>query len=236
MITLYQPPGAWGTPSVSPFCIKLETWLRMMEIPYQVKPANPQKSPKGKMPYIRDEDGALIGDSQLILLHLTKRYGDRLDAWLDPADLAKGHAVRRMLEEGSYWVGVHNRWARDAGYAEVYKVFSGFMPAVAAPFVMPLIRRRIITQLWNQGTGRHSLEDIDAIGRADYQAVSDILGDSPFMLGEEPSSVDATVYAFLLGVVRFPVRTSVTELIEGRPNLMAYLERMQARFWSESAP
>lgn len=235
MITLYQPPPAWGTPSVSPFCIKLETWLRMMEIPYQVKDANPQKAPKGKMPYIRDEDGALIGDSQLILQHLTKRYGERLDAWLDPADLAKGHAVRRMLEEGTYWVGVYNRWARDEGYAEVYKVFSSFIPVMIAPLALPLIRRRVTTQLQNQGTGRHSREEIEAIGRADYQAVSDILGDNLYLLGEAPSSVDATVYAFLVGVTGFPVRTSVTELIESKPNLTAYRARMRARFWSESA-
>lgn len=33
MVTLYQPPGAWGIPSVSPFCVKLETWLRMAGVP-----------------------------------------------------------------------------------------------------------------------------------------------------------------------------------------------------------
>ena len=36
-LTLYQPPGrAWNTPNISPFCAKLECYLRMTEIPYKV--------------------------------------------------------------------------------------------------------------------------------------------------------------------------------------------------------
>ena len=235
MITLYQPPGAWGSSSVSPFCIKLETWLRMMEIPYVVKGANPQRAPKGKVPYIRDEDGALIGDSQLIIQHLTARHGDKLDAWLDPVERAKGHAVRRMLEEGSYWVSVHNRWVRDEGYAEVYEVFSKILPAMLAPIAIPIIRRNVRIAAYKQGTGRHSVDEIEAIGRADYQAVSEILGHNPYLLGEAPSSVDATLYAFLVGVTCFPVKSTVAELIERTDNLMAYRERMKHRFWPESA-
>ena len=38
MITLHQPPRAWGMPNVSPFCVKLETYLRMTGVEYQVAP------------------------------------------------------------------------------------------------------------------------------------------------------------------------------------------------------
>ena len=35
VITLYQPPSAWGIPSLSPFCTKVETYLRMVDLPYR---------------------------------------------------------------------------------------------------------------------------------------------------------------------------------------------------------
>lgn len=34
-VYLIQYPRAGALPSISPFCLKLETWLRMTNIPYQ---------------------------------------------------------------------------------------------------------------------------------------------------------------------------------------------------------
>ena len=34
-VILHQPPAAWGLPNPSPFCAKLETYLRMAEIPFE---------------------------------------------------------------------------------------------------------------------------------------------------------------------------------------------------------
>ena len=35
MIKLFQFPPYWGLPNASPFCMKVETYLRMTGIPYQ---------------------------------------------------------------------------------------------------------------------------------------------------------------------------------------------------------
>ena len=36
MIKLYQFNPAWGLPNPSPFCMKVETYLRMVGLPYEV--------------------------------------------------------------------------------------------------------------------------------------------------------------------------------------------------------
>ena len=36
MVLLHQFPRIWGLPNASPFCLKLETWLRMAGIEYQI--------------------------------------------------------------------------------------------------------------------------------------------------------------------------------------------------------
>ena len=51
MIKLYQFAPAFGLPNTSSFCLKLETYLRMVEIPFESVYSNEMgKAPKGKMP------------------------------------------------------------------------------------------------------------------------------------------------------------------------------------------
>ncbi len=67
IITLYEFPRIWGLPNASPFCLKLETYLRLAKIPYETKfVMNPKKAPKAKLPAIKIEDKKL-GDSELII-------------------------------------------------------------------------------------------------------------------------------------------------------------------------
>lgn len=75
MITLFQFPAAFNVPNASPYCLKLETWLRLAGLEYQVKVvSDPRKAPKGKLPYVRIE-GEAIGDSEIVIRTLGERYG-----------------------------------------------------------------------------------------------------------------------------------------------------------------
>ena len=70
MITLHQFSPNWGLPNASPFCMKLEIYLRMANLPHTVIYEDTlDKAPKKKMPYIEDE-GKKIGDSNLIIDYL----------------------------------------------------------------------------------------------------------------------------------------------------------------------
>ena len=109
MLTLYQMPRAWGIPNLSPPCAKLETWLRIAEIPYAIGPFDVSRAPKGKLPYVEDAQG-VNGDATLLLDRLKQRYGVNPDAHLTPEELAVGTAFRRMLKEDFYWAMVYFRW------------------------------------------------------------------------------------------------------------------------------
>ena len=120
MITLHQFGPAFGLRTASPFGLKLEAYMRLAGIPYRVEhfAGNPSKAPKGKIPFITDDDGRQMGDSALIIEHLVEKHGDKLDAHLTPAERAAGHALRRMTEEGLYFAILYSRWIDDAGFAD----------------------------------------------------------------------------------------------------------------------
>ena len=97
MIKLCQFPPAFGLPNASPFCMKLETWLRMAGLPYECpRGADLRKAPKGKFPYIED-DGVVIADSSFIIDYLTKKYNVTLDAHLTPRQRGEALALQRQI-------------------------------------------------------------------------------------------------------------------------------------------
>ena len=118
MIKLYQFNPAWGLPNPSPFCMKVETYLRMVGLPYEViNGVLPFKAPKKKLPYI--EDGTqVIADSGFILKYLKQTYGDKLDENLSDHEKASAHALSRLFEENLYWVVLYCRWIEESIYLE----------------------------------------------------------------------------------------------------------------------
>ncbi len=93
MITLFQFPAAFNVPNASPYCLKLETWLRLAGLEYQVKVvSDPRKAPKGKLPYVRIE-GEAIGDSEIVIRTLGERYGSlSTPAWMPGARAGHGRS------------------------------------------------------------------------------------------------------------------------------------------------
>ena len=118
MIKLYQFAPAWDLPNLSPFCVKVETYLKMADLPYEVVHAIPPRAPKGQLPFIED-NGKRIADSQFIIEYLRHTYGDRVDAHLSPEERAVSNALQRLTENHLCWAFVFARFGkRDANWAE----------------------------------------------------------------------------------------------------------------------
>jgi glutathione S-transferase len=231
MLTLFQPPRAWGTPSSSAFCTKVETYLRMADIPYKVEwtAKTVPRAPRGKVPYIEFE-GRLISDSSRIITHLKERLGDTVDVHLDASQHALGHLIQRTLEEGTYWCIVYDRWGNDDNFELVREaLFGGFGPL---RWVLPdLVRRKMLGTLHAQGTSRHEASYVYGSVARDFQAISQQLGDRPYLFGDAPSSYDAVLYAFSL-----IWKTPFAKAFAPPPaNVAAHLERMHKRYFPELA-
>jgi glutathione S-transferase len=90
----------------------------------------------------------------------------------------------------------------------------------------------LLAEMRGQGMGRHGAAEICAIGCRDLTAIADFLADKPFMLGKEPTSLDATAHAFLANVLWAPVDSPIRQHALTRPTLEAYCQRMKARYFA----
>jgi glutathione S-transferase len=227
MLTLFQFPTYWGLPNVSPFCLKLETYLRLAGIPYSVKYTTSMgRTPKGKLPFITD-DSDTVCDTSLIIEYLKKKYGDPLDKQLTRDQRAQGVALQRMLEEHLYFAMTYSRWV-DPNY---FPTFTGTIfakiPAFAKLFVPAMVRRQVRKQLWQQGVARLTANEVYQFGIQDIDACAEILGSKTFLFSDKPSTYDVILYAFLEEIIVPPVHSPLQQAVNHRPELVAFCTRMR---------
>jgi glutathione S-transferase len=234
-ITLYQYKPAMGLPNPSPFCMKLEMYLRLAGLPYTaVTLKGRARSLTGKAPYV-EIDGKTLVDSGLIIDHLERTHGHRVDGRLTLAQRSESLALQRMLEEHLYWVMVYARWVDPDVRTETdayIKEITG-IPGFLFPVVGPLIRRDIARALHGHGLGRHSRETIYQFGIADVAALGHWLGARSYGFGDEPTVVDACMAAFIGNIVRQPWSNPLRVATLKYGNLVSHFERMLERTFPE---
>ncbi len=204
----------------------------MVNVPFRtVVDATPFRGPKGKLPWIEHE-GKKIGDSGLIIEYLEKRLGCDPDAGLSVVERATSRALRRLVEENLYWTMVYDRWIVVENWPVARAVILGMVPPPVRQVMAPIARRGVRRQLEAHGIGRHSRDEIHAIGRADVASLAEFLADKPFLMGEKATQIDAVAYGVLANIAYVPIESPVKDEVKGRANLVGYLERIRGQYFA----
>ncbi|XP_067666045.1 failed axon connections homolog [Haliotis asinina] len=219
------PRGPYA-PSMTPFSVKLETYLRMAKIPYQ-NVHGFQPSSKGKLTWI-EYNGQAIADSTLCIEFLNKKLGVDLNKNLSPADRGIAQAMQAMVEEHLYWLLVAFRWQYDNDKSLITKKFK------LGKFKFWMFQRLFIKQVWSQGMGRHTEEEGTEMFKKDLQSLSDFIGTRKFLMGHETCETDCAVFGQLSMVHWHFTGTGQENILKDKyPNLAAYCERMKETFWPD---
>jgi glutathione S-transferase len=225
MITLFTFAPAFGLPGPGPFAIKTEVHLRMLGLEYKKRFDGRAHAPKGKLPYI-DDDGVVIADSTFIRRHLEFKYSRDLDAGLNPIQRATAWAVERLAEDNLYWAMVHLRWAVDENFYKGPAHFFDHLPEDIQEAARQKQRAAVLGYLHAQGLGRHNTEEIAFLARRGYAALAQILGDKPYLLGQNPCGADASVFAQIVSALSPWFESPVRDAAASHTNLVAYGKRM----------
>ncbi|HVY58523.1 MAG TPA: glutathione S-transferase C-terminal domain-containing protein [Xanthobacteraceae bacterium] len=98
---------------------------------------------------------------------------------------------------------------------------------------MAVVRRDVRKRLKAHGMGRHSADEIVALGTRSIDAMADFLGTKPFFMGQDPTWIDATMFAFAVGTLCPLFETPLRAAAERHDNLRRYVGRMTARYFPE---
>ncbi|WP_233841829.1 glutathione S-transferase family protein [Dyella sp. 2HG41-7] len=233
-ITLYASRPGFGLPDTSPFVIKTEVQLKMAGLSYARESTIPPQAPKGKVPYIEDE-GVVVPDSTFIRAHIERKYGVDLDEGLTAQQRAESWTIERLLEDHLYFAMVWFRWIVPENFAKGPARFADFAPQAEREALRRQMQARKDGELRGHGIGRHSAAEIAVLGVRSIDAVSTLLGEKPYLMGDRPSAVDAMAFGVLAAILTPFFDTPLRDAVVGRANLVTYVERMMQRFYPEHA-
>jgi glutathione S-transferase len=233
-LTLYGFGPYFGMPDGSPHVLKGHVLLRMAGLKYGTDTTlTLDKAPKGKLPVI-DDAGEIVADTTFIRRHIERKYGFDFDRGLDRTERAEAWAAERMLEDHLYWVCLYMRWAIPENFENGPAHFFDGAPEAVREQVRACARARVIGALQAQGIGRHSVDEITDLGVQSLESLSALLGNRPWLMGEQPCGTDASMtgmLAMLFSTLDFDLRRRALDL----PNLAAYTDRAMAHFFPEHA-
>jgi len=206
-VYLYQFSRTPTLPSLSPYCLKVETWLRLNEVKYEnVDHKLKFKSSKGQLPFV-EFNGEEIADSAKIIATLGTHFGIDSDAALSKENRNISHALISMIENHLCWIIVHWRSNNPDSMIKGYKVSlqhalgSRIPNAVLNCFFKLTYARKGAKKVKAQGLGVHSAEEILEFGKQDLQVLESTLGKKSFFFGTNPSNLDVVVFAHLSQIV-----------------------------------
>ncbi|KAI1705114.1 outer mitochondrial membrane transport complex protein domain-containing protein [Ditylenchus destructor] len=231
MVYFYQFPRRPFTPNISPFCLKVETFLIHHGIKFEMTESQMLRSTEGKMPFV-ELNGKQIPDSQLIILELTKHFNIREN--LNPKQKAQDRIISRFLDHATSPAVYYNKIGTNT--SKFVKALAEEHPLYKFRFVfIPMMYTYMWQCLNGEGTGRHQPEQIQEILHADLEALDDFLGDNEWILGgNEPSLADMTLFSHIAGGYHLPYDLPIQELLEEEfPRLIAHHNRMADRYFPE---
>lgn len=231
-ITLYTSRPGFGMPDTSPFVIKAEVQLKMAGLAYRRESAIPPQAPKGKLPYLID-GAEVVADSTFIRAYVERKYGVDLDEGLDARQRAQAWAIERLLEDHLYFAMVWFRWIVPENFAKGPAQFANVVPEEQREQMRREMQIRRDGDLRSHGIGRHTPKEIAALGERSIEALSQLLGDNAYLMGDRLSAVDATAFAVLASALTPFFDTPLRQAVLERPNLVAYVQRMMQRYYPE---
>jgi glutathione S-transferase len=222
-----------SVPNYSPFCVKLETLLRAMDIEFEIEvfQGNPGKFAKGKLPVIRD-NGKIIEDSELIYHYLREQGHKDLDVGLSETKQVQSLLIKNLLEQSLSWCMVYHRWQNESNWqANTKATFFGSLPALLRLFVPNLVRKGVIKSLHAQGIGRFSPQQVDEITTTHLTTLATLLGEQNYFFGEQLTSVDCSAFGLLVNFTADELNPKLKALIAPHTNLLAFIKRVKQQLY-----
>jgi len=232
MLTLYSYPDLFGVADNNPFGLKVFAFMRLCGLAFEHRHVlDTSTAPRSQLPYLLD-GGDTIGDSDSIIAHLTHQYDLDIDRALSREQLNLDHMIRRTLDD-LYWSMSFSRWRDKRFWPRFRDAVLAAHPDIQAND-LETAREYNRLRYHYQGIGRYEPEQVYARGIANLRVVADLFGDTSYVFGSRPSTVDAAIYGFVANIYFYEIDTPLKQYVLSRPALVDHCEAIHNRVGTTS--
>jgi len=220
VITLYSYPELFGVADNNGYGLKVFAFMRLAGVPFAHEHIfDASSAPRGQLPYIVD-DGKRIGDSEIIIAHLSRKYRLTIDATLTQQQRDTDHLVTRMLDD-LYWVMSYSRW-KDERYWPVFRdALKREHPRLTEDGLLKA-REFNFQRYYFAGIGRYAPDDAYARGLADLKVLADLVPAQGYVHGPRPTGIDAGIYGFIANIYFYDIDTPLKQFVVLQQNLVRH--------------
>jgi len=241
LVYLYCTPRSPVIPSLDPYCLKVESWLRVADVKYEMVEHNMKlRSRKGQLPFV-EVNGEEIADSTVIIRELSRRNAADLDEKLTSQQRGVASCASAMLENHFSWVIKAWRSKNPEQMLQAYKmdlqqITGKTWPKPLLNFLYKRQAKKNFKAVLSQGLGVHSAEEIDVFGQGDLHALTELLGEQQYFFGDSPSTLDIVAFANLAQLMymdketKCPLRNWLTE---NCPKLVEFCQRFKNKVFPD---
>jgi len=231
VVYLYQFYRIKCIASISPFALKLETWLRLKKIKYESYEGTKFSRGGGQVPFI-ELNGVEIFDSNVIIPYLREHF-KLSDTFPDEVHEGAAHAAMRMLDQHTvytyFWYRYVEHW-RD----EFFPLWTFPIPGLVRVIIRYVQPRGNRKKGWTIGHGRLQTAQIYQLGMDDFKALSKLLGKKSFLGGEVITTADCCAFGHLCQIFDIPLSHPFKPFVEEEcPNLRPYADRIKSCLWPD---
>jgi hypothetical protein len=236
VVYLVQFPRSPTVPNLSPFCIKIETFLRANSIKYEVVETISSRSKHHLLPYI-ELNGHQIADSQLIIIKLKEYF--KIKDYKNAKDDAIGRAISRTCEHHTFHViNFFKILENPTAFAGMlmtlmdnafFNLFKPLLQPIIGKVFQGKVRNRIGVSL-----GLFPKDTMKDLLHRDLQMFEDLLAENKYFFGDKVTEADITVFSHFAVTVYVPLDSYPKQIIkEGKqfPRVSALLQHIRDDVW-----
>jgi glutathione S-transferase len=192
-------------------------FLRLAGVPFRHEHIfDASAAPRGQLPYIVDH-GETIGDSDTIIAHLIAKYRLTIDAALTPVQRDMSHLITRMLDD----LMSYSRWKDERFWPAFRDALLREYPSLTEAGLRKA--QEFNFQRYHfQGIGRYAPDAAYARGLADLSVLADLIPATGYVHGEEPSSIDASIYGFIANIYFYDIESPLKQFVVSRGNIVRH--------------
>jgi len=182
----------------SPFVLKVECYLILIQAEFKKTEGFPLKAPRGKLPYANIK-GVCVTDSEQIINYLRKNVKDLNEGIkFDRKQKYIIHAIKTLLSNSIYWATVQQSYCEENQWVLTKAASAEESKNVVTKALFPGIEKSILVkQAKAQGYGRMTSKEVSKRALKDVEVIEAMLKSTgPFFMGEKLTEIDVHIFAF----------------------------------------